>query len=153
MRIERFLATSPLFSLYVAYDQVLRDFQDQLKGEGVHFLQALIVTGLFFEERAVRPSELAGTLRSSRSNVSHALRDLERKGLVARATHEGDARAYAITLTKAGRKRAARLIQIFDSIQDQLEAAGEDGLIPRLRRFTEIYRACQRPGSFSTKEQ
>lgn len=145
MRIEKFLASSALFSLYQAYDQVLGDFQARLKAEGVHFLQALIVTGMFFEERPVRPGELAECLRSSPSNVSHAIRGLERSGLIDRATIKSDARAYALTLTRAGRKKAGRLIKLFDSVQDQIEAAGGDGLAPELTRFIMTYQRCRFP--------
>jgi len=70
MKIEAYLKESPLFSLYVAHEQVLRDFQAQLAVEEVHFIQALIVTGLFFEEKPVRPSALSETLHCSRSNIS-----------------------------------------------------------------------------------
>jgi DNA-binding MarR family transcriptional regulator len=139
MRIDKFLTTSPLFSLYVAYDQVLRDFQDRLKSEDLHFIQALIVTGLFFEGQAVQPSELAATLKCSRSNISHAIRDLEKKGLLERATKSSDARAYYISLTKSGKKKASRLIKIFDSTQDQMEAAGGRDLNSDLKRFLETY--------------
>jgi len=147
MRIEKFLASSPLFSLYQAYDQVLGDFQARLKAEGVHFLQALIVTGLFFEERPVRPGELAESLRSSRSNISHAIRGLERAGLIAResSTLHRDARAYYLTLTRAGRKKAGRLIKLLDSVQDQIEAAGGRDLTPELRRFVQTYQRCRFP--------
>lgn len=143
MRIEKFLETSPLFSLYVAYDQVLRDFQERLKREEVHFLQALIVTGIFFEERAVRPSELAATFKSSRSNISHAIRDLERKGVLERASQENDARGYRLSLSRGGKRKAARLAGIFDSIQNQIEAAGGRDLSPELRRFVKTYQSCR----------
>ena len=34
----------------------------------------MILTGLFFEEEAVRPTEFAKTLSSTKSNMRHALR-------------------------------------------------------------------------------
>ena len=145
MRIEKFLSTSPLFSLYNAYDEVLRDFQEKLRAEDVHFIQALIVTGLFFEERPVRPSELAETLKSSRSNISHAVRDLEKKGLVERTTNASDHRAYFLTLTRTGKRRASKLIRIFDTTQDQIEAAGGRDLNPELKRFVATYKRCRFP--------
>jgi DNA-binding MarR family transcriptional regulator len=135
MRIEKFLKTSPVFGLYTAYDRVVRRFQARLAAEDLHFIQALIVTGIFFEERAVRPSELAATLGCSRSNISHAIRGLERKGLIERGLAKSDARAYLITLTKAGRRKAPQLIKIFDSAQAELEASGGKDLNLELARF------------------
>lgn len=122
MRISKFLSEAPLFALYQAHDYILGDVQKRLAAEGVHFIQALILTGVFFEDRPVRPSELARVLQAQKSNISHALRSLERAGLLQRTTTETDARAYLFTLTREGKKRAHRLIKIFDSMQDALEA-------------------------------
>lgn len=121
MRITKFLDEAPLFALYHAHDVILGDFQRRLAAEGVHFIQALILTGIFFEGRAVRPSELALVLKSQKSNISHALRSLERQGLLQRTTTTHDARAYLFDLTRDGKKRALRLIKLFDNAQDALE--------------------------------
>ena len=144
MRIEKFLASSPLFNLSVAYDEIIGDFQKRLLAEEVHFLQALILTGLFFEDKPVRPSQLASTFSATRSNMSHALRGLERKKFVERATSEKDARAYFFTLTKEGKKRVPKLIKIFDSTQDQIEAAfgGKD-----VNASLKLFRNAYRPGA------
>src|SRR4051812_22923624 len=107
MKIQTFLSASPLFSLYTAYDHVLGPFQKELKSENVHFVQALIITGLFFEDRPARPSQIARLLKVSRSNISHALRDLERKTLIERSMLKNDARAYHISLTREGRRKAS----------------------------------------------
>src|SRR5271168_1477774 len=124
MRIQKFLDSSPLFNLSLAYDEIIGDFQVRLAKEEVHLLQALILTGLFFEEKPVRPTELAKTFSAAKSNMSHALRALERKGLVERKTAtEEDARAYFFSLTKEGKKKVPKLIKIFDSTQDQIENA------------------------------
>lgn len=145
MKLAKFLEVSPLFSLYTTYDQVIRDFQDKLKSEEIHFLQALILTGLFFESGAVRPSALADALKSTRSNISHALRDLEKKGLVERKTSEGDARAYFFDLTRTGKKKASRLIHVLDSVQEQLEIAGSVELNAHLNLFVKNYQNCRFP--------
>jgi DNA-binding MarR family transcriptional regulator len=140
MRIEKFLDSTPLFTLFVAYDEIIGDFQKRLAKEGVHFLQALVLTGLFFEERPVRPSELTKSLRARKSNLSHALRSLEKAGLIERKTVPADARAYMFTLTREGRRRVPKLIKIFDSAQNQIEAVrGSRKLNPSLRLFMEIY--------------
>lgn len=146
MRIEKFLAASPLFNLYSAYDQILGDFQKRLRREDVHFLQALIMTGIFFEERAVRPSELAKIFRATRPNVSHALRSLEKRGLVERRTSREDARAYLFDLTREGKKKVPRLVKIFDSTEDKIEQAlGGKKVNSNLCHFVEIYKGAISP--------
>jgi DNA-binding MarR family transcriptional regulator len=141
MRIEKFLGASPLFNLYSAYDQILGDFQKKLRREDVHFLQALIMTGIFFEERSVRPSELAKILRTTRPNVSHALRNLEKRGLVERRSSREDARAYLFDLTREGKKKVPRLIKIFDSTEDKIEKAlGGKEVNANLRHFVDAYK-------------
>lgn len=146
MRIKKFLEASPLFNLYAAYDQVLGDFQKRLRREDVHFLQALILTGIFFEERAVRPSELATIFRSTRPNISHALRSLEKRGFVERNTSREDARAYLFNLTREGKKKVSRLIKIFDSTEEQIEQAlGGKKVNSNLCHFVEIYKKVEIP--------
>lgn len=141
MKIKKFLDVSPLFNLHIAYEEILGDFQNRLAQEGVHFLQALIMAGLFFEERVVRPTELAATFEAKKSNMSHALRSLEKKGWIVRETHSEDARAYFFSLTKEGKKKVSRLIKIFDSIEDKIEAAPAGKKVsPSLKYFRQIYR-------------
>lgn len=140
MRIKKFLDESPLFNLAVTYNEVIGDFQTRLSCEGVHFLEALILTCLFFEEKTVRPTELAKTFQTTKSNMSHALRSLEKKGLVERNTDGGDARAYFFSLTKEGKKKCPRLIKIFDSTENRLESAfGQRKINPHLKLFRKLY--------------
>lgn len=141
MRIKKFLDSSPLFNLSVTYNEILGDFQKYLSAEGVHFLQALILTGLFFEEKPVRPTELAKTFCSPKSNMSHALRDLERKGWIERGTLASDARAYYFSLTKEGKRKVPKLIKIFDSTEEKFENAFAGKKInTSLKLFRQIYR-------------
>ena len=143
MRIKKFIETSAIFALCQTYDQVMGSFQKRLAVDGVHFVQALILTGLFFEDRPVQPSRLAENLKASRSNISHAIRDLERKSLIVRTTSPADARAYFIALTKAGRKLAPRLIKLLDTTQNQIEAAGGTEIVANLASLVKMY---HRPG-------
>src|SRR4051812_18117902 len=106
MKIEKFLHESALFNLSVAHAEIIGGFQKTLAQESVHFLEGLILTGLFFEEKPVQPSRLAVTFSCSKSNMSHALRGLEKDGWIERKTSPQDARAYLFTLTKEGRKKA-----------------------------------------------
>lgn len=138
MRITRFLESSPLFALSVTYDEIFGRLRSRLLKERVEFLEALIVTGLFFEDREVQPTELAKTFQCSKSRISHALRRLERKGLVERRTATQDARAYYFSLTKEGRRIAPRLIKFFDSTQAQIEKVGLHHLTPKLLAFRKV---------------
>jgi DNA-binding MarR family transcriptional regulator len=146
MRIEKFLETSPLFNLAVTHDEIIGDLQRRLSKEGVHFLEALVITGVFFEERALRPTELARAFSSSKSNMSHTLRGLEKRGLVERKTSAEDARAYFFSLTKEAKRKAPRLIKIFDSTQSQIEKAVAGKKVNQsLKAFRRIYRNLRFP--------
>lgn len=141
MRIKAFLEDSPLFNLALAYDEIIGDFQKRLRAEGVHFLQALVLTGIYFEKKPVRPRELAKIFSVKKSNLSHALRGLERQGLIERQTLESDARAYLFSLTKEARRTVPRLVKLFDSTEKQIEAAFAGRRVsPGLKHFRRIYR-------------
>jgi DNA-binding MarR family transcriptional regulator len=139
MRIQKFLSTSPIFSLHVAHDHLLRELESKLATEEVHFIQALIVTSLFFEAVDVQPSQLASELKTSKSNISHALRDLERRGLVERHLRSNDARAYFFSLTRTGKRKAHQLIKIFDANQRAMEDVGGTALNQGIQRFLQSY--------------
>jgi len=123
MRITKFLEDSALFNLSLTYEHVMGGFQQQLEKEGVQFVEALVLTGIFFEQGPVRPTQLAKTFLSSKSNMSHVLRRLEKKGLLERSLLKEDARAYLFSLSKEGRRKAPRLIKIFDSTEHQIESS------------------------------
>jgi DNA-binding MarR family transcriptional regulator len=142
MRINKFLNTSCLFQLTLTYAGLIGSIQKRLAKEDVHFLQALVLTGLFFEEAPVRPGTLAETFGQSKSNLSHALRDLERKGWIERRTHIEDARAYLFNLTKDGRRKVLRIIKILDSVEDAIEGApGGKKLAQQLQLLRTIHQA------------
>lgn len=121
MKIQKFLSQSSLYVLYRGQTQVIEPFQLKLKKEGIHLLQGLILTALFFEDREVRPLELAQVLQVSKSNLSHSLRALEKRGWLKRSLHPQDARGYLFSLTAQGRKKALVLVKIFDKTESELE--------------------------------
>lgn len=140
MRIKKFLAESPLFGLYTTYDQVLGHFEKQLKNENVGFLQALILTGIFFEEAPVRPTQLAKILQTTPPNMSQALKTLEWRGFIERTISKGDARAYLFNLTSAGRRKVPKLIKIFDSIENEVDRSLDSKkVVQRLEEFKSVY--------------
>lgn len=122
MRISKYLEHSPIFAISAAHDAMLGQVNRELKKERVNFLQGLILTALFFENRdSVLPSELADILQTSRGNVSHLISDLEAKGWVKRSLGRTDARQIHVSLRSEGRKKAATLIRYFHQLQDVFE--------------------------------
>lgn len=121
MKIQNFLSESPIFAIYQAQGHLIAHLQKELQKHQVHLLQGLVLTAIFFEDREVRPLELTATFQVTPSNLSHLLRDLEKKGLLKRNMHREDARGYVFTLTAQGKKKALSLIKVFDGIQSKLE--------------------------------
>ncbi|MDD4975577.1 MAG: MarR family transcriptional regulator [Bacteriovorax sp.] len=122
MKIKKFLSHSIVYTSYLSQTVILESFQQKLAAHSVHFLQALILTSLFFEDREVRPLELHQTFGIEKSNLSHSLRGLEKLGLLKRTMHPTDARGYCFTLTASGKKKALTLIKEFDVFQETIEA-------------------------------
>lgn len=121
MKIKSYLTQSPIFALYRAQNLIILRFQKKLKKHQVHLIQGLILTSMFFEDRDVRPLELQNVLRVEKSNLSHALRGLEKKKLIKRSMHPKDARGYLFQLTSSGKSTALDLIKDFDFIQNTFE--------------------------------
>ena len=118
MKIKKFLSQSIVYTTYLSQTVILESFQQKLAFHSVHFLQALILTSLFFEDREVRPMELHQTFGVEKSNLSHSLRGLEKMGLLKRTMHPTDARGYCFTLTAA-----LALIKEFDDFQNVIEVS------------------------------
>jgi DNA-binding MarR family transcriptional regulator len=122
MKIKKFLSQSIVYTAYLSQTVILESFQKKLAAYDVHFLQGLILTSLFFEDREVRPLELHQILGVEKSNLSHSLRGLEKKGFLKRSMHATDARGYCFTLTASGKKMATVLIKEFDTFQNKIES-------------------------------
>lgn len=122
MRIKKYLNHSPLFAINASYEALLPKIHRQLKEDKLNFLQGLVLTALFFEERKdVSPSELAEVFQTSRGNMSHILSHLESLGYVRRGLDDKDARRFRIELRPEGRKKAMSLIRFFDRQQEKFE--------------------------------
>jgi DNA-binding MarR family transcriptional regulator len=135
MRIETFLKESPMFCITLTARRFDALTIRLLKADDLNFLEALILSTLFFEApAAVRPSQLAETFGSTRGNVSHCISSLEAKGLVQRKIDPADARAYHLALKPQGRKTAVRVIGALDKVQREFEnEVGKDALQSALR--------------------
>ena len=122
MKIKKYLKESPIFALNSAYESIIPKLNKQLKAEQLNLLQGLVLTALFFEEKAeVNPSQLAEIFQTSRGNMSHILSALEYQGYIKRHVHRQDARHFNIELKTEGRKKALSLIKFFDRLQDLFE--------------------------------
>lgn len=109
-----------------------------LEEDGLNFLEGLVLAALFLEApKPVKPSALAQTFATSRSNVSHCLSSLEAQALIHRKIDPEDARAYSIVLKPAGKRSALRVIAAFDAMQRRYE---EEIGKPVLRQTLEILR-------------
>ena len=146
MKIQKYLELSPIFAINSVYEAVIPHFNKRLKKEGVHFLQGLVLTALFFENNPeVTPSALATLFRTSRGNMSHIVSHLESKGWVRRNLNPQDARQFHIELKAEGRKKAIALIKIYDQVQElfekELGAGACQKTTAQMHQLTAIYRA------------
>lgn len=122
MRIDAFLNESPMFAVNRAARRFEALTARALAGDGLGFLEALVVAALFFEApRQVKPSELAATFATTRGNVSHCVTSLEAKGLLQRRIDPEDARAYLLALKPQGKRCALRVIAALDRMQREFE--------------------------------
>lgn len=130
MRIETFLNESPMFCITLTARRFDALAAHLLQADDLNFLEALILSALFFESPApVQPSQLAQTFGTTRGNVSHCISSLEARGLVQRRIDPEDARAYHLALKPQGRKTAIRVIGALDKVQKQFESAvGKEAL-------------------------
>jgi DNA-binding MarR family transcriptional regulator len=130
MRIETFLNESPMFCITLTARRFDALVAHLLQADDLNFLEALILSALFFESPApVKPSQLAQTFGTTRGNVSHCISSLEARGLVQRRIDPEDARAYHLALKPQGRKTAIRVIGALDKVQKQFESTvGKEAL-------------------------
>jgi DNA-binding MarR family transcriptional regulator len=126
MRIDAFLHQSPMFAVNRAARRFESLTAQVLAGDGLGFLEGLILAAMFFEApQPVKPSQLAETFGTTRGNISHSVSSLEGKGLLQRKIDPEDARSYLLMLKPQGKRCAVRVIGAFDRLQNQFE--GEIG--------------------------
>jgi DNA-binding MarR family transcriptional regulator len=146
VRIEAFLEQSPVFQasriarrMEVSLNIILRD-------ESLTFFEALILAAIFFEKKGgIKPSDLAETFQTTRGNVSHSVSSLEAKGLVRRRIDPEDARSFRLVLQPMGKKRAVRVVGIFDRMQTYFEKnVGVSKLTGMLEQMRAVETLCSR---------
>lgn len=145
MRIESFLEQSPIFQASRVARRMEASLNAMLKQEGLTFSESLMLAATFLEKKRVRPSELARTFETTRSNVSHTVSSLEAKRLVRRRIDPEDARGFLLELEPVGKKRAARVAGILDRMQTQMEdQVGATKLETMLRQMRVLEELCSR---------
>lgn len=140
MRIDAFLCESPMFAVNRAARRFEALTARVLADDGLGFLEALVLAGLFFEApRHVKPSELAATFATTRGSISHCITSLEAKGLLQRRIDPDDARAYLLTLKPQGKRCALRVIAALDGLQKGFEdEIGKAALSEMLRTLLKL---------------
>lgn len=147
MKIDRFLAESPLFAITKTARILEAGLNRALNSEKLSFLHGLVLVAIFFEDPVkVTPSQLAESFSTTRGNMSHCLSLLEARGMVRRQIDPSDARVFRITVRPEGKKSAIRLIARFNSLQKSLEQdIGMPDLRSTLEVITRIELFCSRP--------
>lgn len=122
MRIEAFLKESPMFAISRAARRFDGLASETLAADGLGFFEGLVLAAIYFEaSRPVKPSQLAETFATTRSNVSHCIASLEAKGLLQRKIDPTDARTYQLSLKPQGKKCALRVVSAFEKLQRAFE--------------------------------
>ncbi|WP_414640843.1 MarR family winged helix-turn-helix transcriptional regulator [Bdellovibrio sp.] len=122
MKISKFIERSPVVPTLLVAEAISRDLDTRLKTFDLSISEALILVGVFFEDKEARPSELAKTLRISRSRLSQCLSRLITAGYLNRKIESQDARFINIQITSQGKHIALKLIKIFDDQSTRIEA-------------------------------
>jgi DNA-binding MarR family transcriptional regulator len=114
-----------LFDLSLARTQLARDVDHPLSAHGISLADLAILRELRLEPtRKLRRSELAQRLGVTPSGIARQVAPLERIGLVARESHDRDARLALVVLTDTGTR-------IVDDALLTAEAAADRALAAR----------------------
>ena len=146
MRIEAFLRQSPIFQASRIARRMEASLNVILREEGLTFFEALVLAAIFFEKKdGIKPSDLADTFQTSRGNVSHCVSSLEAKGLVRRRIDPEDARSFRLVLQPVGKRRAARVVGVFDRMQTHFEKkVGVAKLTGMMEQMSAVEELCSR---------
>jgi DNA-binding MarR family transcriptional regulator len=144
MRIEAFLRQSPIFQASRIARRMEASLNAILRDEELTFFEALMLAAIFFEKKGgIKPSDLAQTFQTTRGNVSHCVSSLEAKGLVRRRIDPDDARSFQLVLQPLGKRRAVRVVGIFDRMQTYFEKnVGVAKLTGALEQLREVEKLC-----------
>jgi DNA-binding MarR family transcriptional regulator len=113
-----------LFDLSLARTQLARDVDHPLSAHGISLADLAILRELRREPaQKLRRSELAQRLGITPSGIARQVAPLERIGLVARESHERDARLALVVLTDTGKRIVDEALQTAEAAADRALAA------------------------------
>jgi DNA-binding MarR family transcriptional regulator len=117
-------ALDTLFDLSLARTQLARDVDHPLSAHGISLADLAILRELRREPaQKLRRSELAQRLGVTPSGIARQVAPLERIGLVARESHDRDARLALVVLTDTGRAIVDDALKTADQAAEQAFAA------------------------------
>jgi DNA-binding MarR family transcriptional regulator len=113
-----------LFDLSLARTQLARDVDHPLSAHGISLSDLAILRELRREPaQKLRRSELAQRLGITPSGIARQVAPLERMGLVARESHDRDARLALVVLTDTGAGIVDDALQTAEAAADRALAA------------------------------
>jgi DNA-binding MarR family transcriptional regulator len=113
-----------LFDLSLARTQLARDVDHPLSVHGISLADLAILRELRREPaQKLRRSELAQRLGVTPSGIARQVAPLERIGLVARESHDRDARLALVVLTDTGAEIVDDALQTAEAAADRALAA------------------------------
>jgi DNA-binding MarR family transcriptional regulator len=99
----------------------------------------LSALGTIYEHAGISQTELGRRLNIKRANMVPLMAELEGRGLIVRRPSRDDRRIHVITLTPAGQKFTARLLDLHARLEEDLARClgpkDRDRLVELLRRF------------------
>ena len=102
----------------------------------------LSLLGTVYDEPGITQTELGLRLHIKRANMVPLLTELEARGLIARRPSDSDRRAQVVTLTTAGKKQTAKLLEMHARLEsDLVQSLGVQAsaqLLELLKRFREL---------------
>jgi DNA-binding MarR family transcriptional regulator len=117
-------ALDTLFDLSLARTQLARDVDHSLSSHGISLADLAILRELRFEPTLkLRRSELAQRLGVTPSGIARQVAPLERIGLVARESHDRDARLALVVLTDTGRRIVDEALETAEASADRVLAS------------------------------
>jgi DNA-binding MarR family transcriptional regulator len=113
-----------LFDLSLARTQLAREIDNPLSAHGISLADLAILRELRAEPAGkLRRSELAQRLGVTPSGIARQVAPLERIGLVARESHDRDARLALVVLTDTGKQIVDEALQTAEAAADRALAA------------------------------
>jgi DNA-binding MarR family transcriptional regulator len=132
---------SPGYWLHQAALAWKAELDNALKGLGLTHTQFILLATIGWLERTTGAppgqQEVADGAGTDRQMTSRVVRTLQERGLIARLSHESNARALRLTLTTDGRELAQAAITIAQQVDSRFFGADHGDLRDELRTISE----------------